>query len=529
MSDGSHKMTCVPTDDKKQWRKRCPLCMEAYSQPRMLPCHDTFCMGCLEYVTLSWQQVSGQEAGRPDIFPCPVCQEKVTIPKLGVKDFPKNHYVADCSDEETSPPPRTIYCLTCSNNNPVHGACSTCQRMLCQHCQHFHSLFAGSDHSLWPLATAVVSLGLAAGIPGDPSRDFRPAAPTDGTDTDYANTHDTATPPLLPSRSPHSEENPYDSLVSPDPGPVYDEYQPCSSTDTPIQFVNGPEASGHPERNRFSLLPDAVTRDVRWPKARILLLCISQDALILFGKDKRKEQWCQRLMVNYTDTRRQSAKTVIRPTFTAMALLVEQDETRLVFTDRNNSTLLWAPLNRPQDVKEIGHISLTNSVLSKPCPGQSLYVVGRMDEGDHEIQEVMTDTGTPTHTIQQEGEILAFDASSDGQFFAVLTRLADKLIVDVYRKDERERFAKFKLGARRGSGDVCFYVPRGLQREVGEVLVVAETSKSRLLLLDHTNKCANIGKISTSDPPIRLAKDADGQLWMLSGIEETHVSFFPRR
>jgi hypothetical protein len=67
---------------------RCALCRQPYYEPRILPCGGlhTLCSHCLQYLTVVWPQVPGNDGDRPTIF-CPVCTELVVLPETGVQGF----------------------------------------------------------------------------------------------------------------------------------------------------------------------------------------------------------------------------------------------------------------------------------------------------------------------------------------------------------------------------------------------------------------------------------------------------------
>ena len=64
----------------------CPVCMDIFRDPRILPCAHTICKGCLE----SLIQNSSIE--------CPVCRAKHAIPPNKADGFPRNLVVAGMID-----------------------------------------------------------------------------------------------------------------------------------------------------------------------------------------------------------------------------------------------------------------------------------------------------------------------------------------------------------------------------------------------------------------------------------------------
>ncbi|KAI8495699.1 hypothetical protein Bbelb_266710 [Branchiostoma belcheri] len=61
----------------------CGICLETFTDPRVLPCQHTFCQKCIS-------QISADKR----IFRCPTCREQVILPKNGVEGFKKNFELA---------------------------------------------------------------------------------------------------------------------------------------------------------------------------------------------------------------------------------------------------------------------------------------------------------------------------------------------------------------------------------------------------------------------------------------------------
>jgi len=60
----------------------CVICTEAFSDPRILPCHHTFCLNCLlDY---------GQDRQPGDQMNCPLCREQFIIPRGGLSETQKD-------------------------------------------------------------------------------------------------------------------------------------------------------------------------------------------------------------------------------------------------------------------------------------------------------------------------------------------------------------------------------------------------------------------------------------------------------
>ncbi|XP_013398854.1 tripartite motif-containing protein 2 isoform X2 [Lingula anatina] len=80
----------------------CPICLETFDDPRVLPCYHTFCLGCIS----DHARVEGQRTS----FHCPMCRETIDIPKGGLRNLKKNFVfqkVKTIIDESKSRPNTT--------------------------------------------------------------------------------------------------------------------------------------------------------------------------------------------------------------------------------------------------------------------------------------------------------------------------------------------------------------------------------------------------------------------------------------
>ena len=104
----------------------CPVCMDIFRDPRMLPCAHTICKGCLESLM------------RDSSIECPVCRAKHAIPPNKVDGFPRNLVVAGMID---------TLCGECRSKEP-EVECSHCDKRLCVDCQKNHLEFEDGRQSL---------------------------------------------------------------------------------------------------------------------------------------------------------------------------------------------------------------------------------------------------------------------------------------------------------------------------------------------------------------------------------------------
>ncbi|XP_048771018.2 uncharacterized protein LOC125677087 isoform X2 [Ostrea edulis] len=64
----------------------CPICLELYDYPIMLPCLHSFCVGCLRELA---------DGNTATTIACPQCRRDVQVPSGGVENFPKNFSLAN--------------------------------------------------------------------------------------------------------------------------------------------------------------------------------------------------------------------------------------------------------------------------------------------------------------------------------------------------------------------------------------------------------------------------------------------------
>ena len=130
----------------------CLICTEPFQNPKVLPCHHTFCGPCLERYLQSYQ-VSGEDPVKT--FPCPICRQSVPFPDL-------DGQFQDAAVEEIqglvakiSTHPRKVHCDVCKYKKREISAknhCTSCSINYCEHCSHdhgHHNLF--QNHSIIPV------------------------------------------------------------------------------------------------------------------------------------------------------------------------------------------------------------------------------------------------------------------------------------------------------------------------------------------------------------------------------------------
>ncbi|ELU03822.1 hypothetical protein CAPTEDRAFT_223323 [Capitella teleta] len=113
----------------------CAICLERYTNPRILPCQHTFCRSpCLDgLVDLRNRKVK-----------CPECRKEHYVPPTGAGGFPPNITVANFLDlpaqrgGPTQEPLTDSMCRVCESESSLQK-CSHCDKMICEGCQRSHS------------------------------------------------------------------------------------------------------------------------------------------------------------------------------------------------------------------------------------------------------------------------------------------------------------------------------------------------------------------------------------------------------
>ncbi|XP_046371171.1 E3 ubiquitin-protein ligase TRIM56-like [Haliotis rufescens] len=112
----------------------CPICMDEYKDPRLLPCHHTVCLDCIHNI-LQASSITGR------MFRCPQCRRDVCVPRGGIHEFPLNFYIISLQDELGT---KTYHdtCDMCKRDWLISQfRCVDCDMVICKFCIHEHRLF----------------------------------------------------------------------------------------------------------------------------------------------------------------------------------------------------------------------------------------------------------------------------------------------------------------------------------------------------------------------------------------------------
>uniref|UniRef100_A0A1X7UUD9 RING-type domain-containing protein n=1 Tax=Amphimedon queenslandica TaxID=400682 RepID=A0A1X7UUD9_AMPQE len=126
----------------------CPVCLDDYTNPKILPCHHSFCQHCLEGLPLD-------KKNETYYLSCPTCRHCTELPEQGAGAFPvaftlnnlhsllkktSDLQEATCSDHEKPlelfcETCDTVICVTCSVRNHKHHEYDLITDSYTKHCQ----------------------------------------------------------------------------------------------------------------------------------------------------------------------------------------------------------------------------------------------------------------------------------------------------------------------------------------------------------------------------------------------------------
>ena len=112
---------------------RCSVCLQEYTQPRVLSCLHVFCDGCLK-------KLPALQAGRGTVC-CPNCRQVAPVPAGGVANLPSAFYIQHLFEVRDTlkkvRDPKRVQCMKCEEGEAVRY-CRDCGQFICEACLTVH-------------------------------------------------------------------------------------------------------------------------------------------------------------------------------------------------------------------------------------------------------------------------------------------------------------------------------------------------------------------------------------------------------
>ena len=127
----------------------CSICLDTYTEPKIMSCFHTFCCKCLE----KHARVS-QKEGK---FRCPECQAAIDLPEGNRFDRLPNSFfhksLLSLLAVRQSGDASSITCSQCRKTNPQMYYCFDCGRFMCLDCFNAHQLLSATfeGHKVTPV------------------------------------------------------------------------------------------------------------------------------------------------------------------------------------------------------------------------------------------------------------------------------------------------------------------------------------------------------------------------------------------
>ncbi|XP_019614481.1 PREDICTED: E3 ubiquitin-protein ligase Midline-1-like [Branchiostoma belcheri] len=138
----------------------CPVCLELYEQPVLLPCAHSLCKRCAgEVFAEAARKPPPQpaEQGAAKQVQCPSCRHKFQLPELGVEGLRRNTTLQNIVDryreaKNNTAAPKAVPCQMCDLEPPAEAVktCLVCDNSYCETClTTFHPMKGGlARHTL---------------------------------------------------------------------------------------------------------------------------------------------------------------------------------------------------------------------------------------------------------------------------------------------------------------------------------------------------------------------------------------------
>ena len=110
----------------------CPVCLDLYTNSKILSCLHSFCQECLE-------GLPQEREARGDTYylSCPTCLQRTEVPREGVGAFPVAFILNNLKEitqslKKKASDPQQVTCD--DHDKPLEVFCETCKTAVCFHC-----------------------------------------------------------------------------------------------------------------------------------------------------------------------------------------------------------------------------------------------------------------------------------------------------------------------------------------------------------------------------------------------------------
>ena len=115
----------------------CPICMEHFTDPRVLPCFHSYCLKCIQCVPIDFVVVEDCH-----YLPCPTCRSPCPVPDKGLASLPPSFVVNNLVEVydlmKKASAHQHVSCDNCDNTK-ADRYCKQCTTFLCPECLHHHN------------------------------------------------------------------------------------------------------------------------------------------------------------------------------------------------------------------------------------------------------------------------------------------------------------------------------------------------------------------------------------------------------
>ncbi len=112
----------------------CSICLQPYTDPKLLPCFHVYCKDCLKQIVIQDQDGS-------TVVTCPKCRQQVNLPEEGVAALQSAFHISHLFDIretlEKAKEPEKTQCEKCKDGK-VTGFCRDCGKFVCESCTRVH-------------------------------------------------------------------------------------------------------------------------------------------------------------------------------------------------------------------------------------------------------------------------------------------------------------------------------------------------------------------------------------------------------